>query len=295
MERGRYDDGQKAREITFSELCDRYWLEVGAKMRSMKAIRSRLTALKNGLGPLKMASITSQHIAVYRKEREKFIGPSSLRKELGLAGRVIDVAVIDWGLTLYQGNPVKKIRLPKEPSGRTRRIESREKHNIYIALKSSPQMQEVVEWAIETAMRREEISNMSFNDVNWNNKTIYIPHTKTDTPRTIPLSSRCIEILANRHDNLPSREVNIVPFEQSEVIRVFSIRPDSISQAFRRACTRAGIQDLHFHDLRHEAISRFFELGLSVPEVALISGHRDYRQLFRYTHLRAEDVAKKLN
>jgi integrase len=53
-------------------------------------------------------------------------------------------------------------------------------------------------------------------------------------------------------------------------------------------------EDLRFHDLRHEAISRLFEKGLTVPEVALISGHRDARMLFRYTHLRAEDVAKKL-
>ena len=53
-------------------------------------------------------------------------------------------------------------------------------------------------------------------------------------------------------------------------------------------------QILRFHDLRHEAISRFFEIGLSVPEVALISGHRDYRMLFRYTHLRAEDIVAKL-
>ena len=57
----------------------------------------------------------------------------------------------------------------------------------------------------------------------------------------------------------------------------------------------SGIKDLHFHDLRHEAISRFFEMGLSIPEVALISGHRDSRMLFRYTHLRAEDVAEKIN
>jgi len=60
------------------------------------------------------------------------------------------------------------------------------------------------------------------------------------------------------------------------------------------ATNAAKADDLHFHDLRHEAISRFFEKGLSVAEVALISGHRDVRQLFRYTHLRAEDVAKKL-
>ena len=69
---------------------------------------------------------------------------------------------------------------------------------------------------------------------------------------------------------------------------VFVFRIDLIDEPM------AGITGLHFHDLRHEAISRFFERGLSVPEVALISGHRDYRMLFRYTHLRAEDGAKKL-
>ena len=64
--------------------------------------------------------------------------------------------------------------------------------------------------------------------------------------------------------------------------------------AWQRLVRRANIQDLHFHDLRHEAVSRFFEMGLTVPEVALISGHRDARMLFRYTHLRAEDIVAKL-
>ena len=53
---------------------------------------------------------------------------------------------------------------------------------------------------------------------------------------------------------------------------------------------RANVEDLRFHDLRREAISRFFEKGLSIPEVALISGHKDVRMLFRYTHLKAEDI-----
>ena len=72
---------------------------------------------------------------------------------------------------------------------------------------------------------------------------------------------------------------------------MFEIRPDSVTQAFRRACKRLDIDDLRFHDLRHEAISRFFELGLNIPEVAVISGHRDP---FRYTHLRAGNLIPKL-
>jgi integrase len=65
--------------------------------------------------------------------------------------------------------------------------------------------------------------------------------------------------------------------------------------AWERVRWRAGIPDLRFHDLRHEAISRFFERGLSVPQVALISGHRDPRMLFRYTHPAREAILKKLD
>ena len=75
---------------------------------------------------------------------------------------------------------------------------------------------------------------------------------------------------------------------------IFGLRPESISQAFERACLRAGIEDLHFHDLRHEAISRLFEKGLNVMEVSTISGHKTVQMLKRYTHLRIEDLVKKI-
>jgi integrase len=72
------------------------------------------------------------------------------------------------------------------------------------------------------------------------------------------------------------------------------ISANAFRLAWERVKRRAGVEDFRFHDLRHEAISRFFEIGLSVPEVALISGHRDPRMLFRYTHLRPETIARKL-
>ena len=75
---------------------------------------------------------------------------------------------------------------------------------------------------------------------------------------------------------------------------MFSISACALRQAWDRLRRRAGIVDLHFHDLRHEAISRLFEMGLSVPEVALVSGHRTPAQLFRYTQMRALDVQRKL-
>jgi integrase len=75
---------------------------------------------------------------------------------------------------------------------------------------------------------------------------------------------------------------------------VFDITPHAISVAFTRACKRAKIDNLHFHDLRHEAISRFFERGLSLAEVATISGHKTWTMLRRYTHLSASNIALKL-
>ena len=75
----------------------------------------------------------------------------------------------------------------------------------------------------------------------------------------------------------------------------FSMSANAVRLAWEKLKIKGSIKDLHFHDLRHEAISRLFEKGLSIPEVALISGHRDVRMLFRYTHLKAEDVLNKID
>ena len=76
---------------------------------------------------------------------------------------------------------------------------------------------------------------------------------------------------------------------------ILPVTETALRKSWERLVKQAGINDFRFHDFRHEAISRFFEIGLSVPEVALISGHKDVRMLFRYTHLKAADVVSKLN
>ena len=70
---------------------------------------------------------------------------------------------------------------------------------------------------------------------------------------------------------------------------------EAAKRSFIRAAKRAKLDDFHFHDLRHEATTRFFELGLDIIEVATITGHKDLRMLRRYTHLHAEELAKKLS
>ena len=133
--------------------------------------------------------------------------------------------------------------------------------------------------AIQTGMRRGELLGIQTADLDFEARTLHIPVTKNGHPRTIPLTEKASAVL----------KASI-----SDSDRIFPPSANAFRLAWERLKRRVGIEDLRFHDLRHEAISRFFEMGLSVPEVALISGHRDYRMLFRYTHLRAEDVVKKL-
>jgi integrase len=116
--------------------------------------------------------------------------------------------------------------------------------------------------------------------VNFGQRTLYIPETKTDTPREIPLSAKALAILEGQ----PRKEGH----------RVWEITAGSVTQAYNRACKRAALEDLRFHDLRHEAISRLFEAGFSVMETILISGHRSPEMAARYTHLRASDLVKKI-
>ena len=125
--------------------------------------------------------------------------------------------------------------------------------------------------------------NAKWEHMNWEDQTLHIPVTKNGHARTIPLTTEGVCILRElRGDgNHPGN--------------MFPLSMEAVKLSWVRLTKRAKIEDLHFHDLRHEAVSRFFERGLAVPEVALISGHKDIRMLLRYTHLKAENVGKKLN
>ncbi len=135
-------------------------------------------------------------------------------------------------------------------------------------------------FALETAMRRGELLTLEWQDVHVAQGWVHLPDTKNGSPRDVPLSPKDQAILADLPHDLSGR--------------VFPVHFEALKSAWRRLLGRSGVVGLRFHDLRHEATSRFFEKGLNVMEVATITGHRDLRMLQRYTHLRAEDLALKL-
>jgi integrase len=129
-------------------------------------------------------------------------------------------------------------------------------------------------------MRRSEILSLRWADVFFDDRYVRLHDTKNGEARDVPLSSRAVATLAA----LP-RHING---------RVFPITPDALKKAFVRACERAGLENLHFHDLRHEATSRIAERLDNILELSAVTGHKTVQMLKRYYHPRATDLALKL-
>ncbi|MBT2971885.1 MAG: tyrosine-type recombinase/integrase [Candidatus Thiodiazotropha sp. (ex Ctena orbiculata)] len=280
IERDQFIDCSVAQQTHLSDILDRYETEIIPHKRGGLAEIPRTKLLRTILGHLKLQDLKPRIIAQYRDSRLQKVKSSTVRRELALLSHVINTAIIDWGIDLPKGNPISSIRLPSEAIGRDRRITNQEEFQLLNAMSGNHLMKSIMVIAIETGMRRGEIAAMQWDHINWPSQTLSIPITKTEIPRVIPLSKKAVETLRE----LPRRLYG----------KVWGVRPDSITQAFERACRRAKIEDLRFHDLRHEATSRFFEKGLSIMEVSAITGHKDLRMLKRYTHIRPEYLVKKL-
>ena len=281
MERGVFVSRNEAEATLVKEVLQRFATEVLPTKRSEQSDRSRIKTLAEAFGSFRLASLTSTHVAKFRDQRLQVVGPQSVIHEINLLNRVLKTVSMDWGIPLPGGIPTAQVRMPARPRGRDRRVTTDEIAQILEAT-TSIDLRTIVTLAVETGMRRGEIASLTWENIDIEKQTAHLPKTKTDVPRTVPLSKAAVRAL---------KAIGIKKEGQ-----LFSLKAESISQAFERACEphRANITDVRFHDLRHEATSRLFEKGLNVMEVAAITGHKTLDMLKRYTHLRAEDLAKKL-
>ncbi|MCJ2072309.1 site-specific integrase [Methylobacterium sp. J-030] len=133
--------------------------------------------------------------------------------------------------------------------------------------------------ALETGMRRSEILALQWNAIDLVSGLAVLELSKNGYGRTVPLTPKAIEILTE----LPRNGKNVFP-----------IKANAVRLAWERLRKRADLDDIKMHSMRHEAISRMFEIGLTIPEVSVVSGHRTLSCLQRYTHLKPENVAAKL-
>lgn len=267
--------------MTVGDVIRRYLDEVVPRKRSAKNEAAVLKALlRHSLAQITLASLTSAQFAAYRDERVATVKSATVRREFVILRHCFEIAKGEWSIPL-RANPLKTVKLPADSKARDRRLQDNDGKALMKAMTtpSAWYLRPLITLAIETGMRRGELLSIRWKDVDLTAPTVRILKTKNGHPRTIPLTPKAVEILSllERKDE-----------------RVFPVTPNAVRLAWERLRKRAGLEDLRLHDLRHEAVSRFFEYGLTVPEVALISGHRDPRMLSRYTHLRPEKVAEKL-
>ena len=264
---------QPNKDITLKEVISRYLNEITPSKRGCESETRRIRRLlKEPICKEKICLLRTKDFIEFRNKRIKD-GNRTCHYDLVLLRHIFNVAIKQWNL-FYRDNPLLNVPKPKLNPSRQRRLTQAEYN--FLVKGNYPQqiLRDIIELAIETAMRRGEILNIKPKHIK--EQTLLIPITKNNNPRIIPLSSKALFILENTQQ---------LPFPMSA---------NAVRLAWNRLKKKGNIKDLHFHDLRHEAISRFFEKGLSIPEVALISGHKDVRMLFRYTHLKAEDILRKL-
>ena len=266
--------------LTIGVLLKRY-LETITPRKRGKAQEARriMRLMRDPISRQLVSSATPSVFAAFR-ERRLNDGLRACSYDLVILSHMFKVAKYEWGLPI-QENPLHFVKKPPALQARERRISAEEWQALERAAEKclNKLIWPLVVFAVETAMRRGEILSLRWQDVNLETQTATLRETKNGSPRTIPLSKRAVAILRT----CPIMEGQ--PFPLTEY---------STHQAWTRLVRRAGVSNLRFHDLRHEGISALVEKGLSIPEVALISGHKDIRQLFRYTHLRPEDLAKKI-
>ena len=214
------------------------------------------------------------------------LSSATVKSEIDLLSKVLDVAQKEFGITLPNGNPVAGVRKPKGSKARERRLTPGEWTALETECRKSKNtwLLPAVLLSVETAMRQGELLSLDWKNIDTTRSLALLldpDKIKTAEPRAVPLSRAAMHVL----DGLP----------KSISGRVFPLTRMTLYKAFERACERAGIIDYTWHDLRHEALSRLAERGdLSVLEMAAVSGHKTLQMLKRYTHLQAENLAKKL-
>ncbi len=287
---------------TFSEIIDLHiqdMLEVGKKIRRSKS--AVLESLKLTLGGYRLQEITRSMLIDYGKKRAKQgAGPATLAIDISFIGTLLTHAAAVHGIAVSPEEvrlarvALKRLDLIGDPQERDRRPTQNELDDLVKYFDEKPRqlipVGRLIRFAVATAMRQQEICTITWDDVDIRNRMVTVRDRKD--PRKKDGNNQRIPML-----NLTGYDAWQVLLEQRIVTRgigkVFPHHHKSAGTAFQRACKELKIDDLHFHDLRHEATSRLFEAGLTIERVALVTGHRDWKMLRRYTNLRPESLHPK--
>ena len=257
---------------TLGDLLTRYATEITPQKKGAAVEQRRIARLlQDPIHRYPVASITRTVITEFR-DRRLMDGPIACRHDLAILQHCFNIARHEWDYVVPD-NPVQGLRKPPPSRPRSRRLHPGEYQQLYQTSMSMrcPYLWPIIELALETAMRKGEILSVKWEHVYWNKRMLYLPDSKNGEDRWIPLSPKAYTLCRT----LPQTS----PF-------LFTVSSNALRLSWDRLVLKADITGLRFHDLRHEAISRMVEKGLSVFQVSLITGHKNMAMVRRYAHLK---------
>jgi len=276
-------DVRKVPNTTFYELCDQYWSLEGKHKRT-KGLDSVVKIWKNWFGNVPCREITQQKVEKFladkmEKGRElkdgsvKKLSPATRNRHLAYMSVMFNKGK-EWGLVVE--NPAAGIKPVRENGARTRFLSQEEIHSLLEA--ATEEFCPILLTALHTGMRRGEIIELRWTDVDFNNRMITIQDSKSGKKRMIPIN----DILYETLKVLPSR------FQKGYVFPS-PVRPEEPWRDFRwqfhKAVKQAQIKNLRFHDLRHTFASHLVMNGVDVVTVKEFLGHASLTMTLRYAHL----------
>jgi integrase len=296
---GRYFPSQEARKHLFSELVDRYIDQVlPHKPKMKKQQEGQLNWWKAQLGYYLLSDVSPALIGECRdrllnekNDQGKTRAPATVVRYLAAVSHAFTIAVNEWGW--MESNPVAKVKRPKEPRGRVRFLDDKEREHLLAACQSSwnKDLYPIVVLALSTGMRQGEILNLSWKDIDLQRRQLVLHETKNNERRVVPVVGHALEVI-KEHGKVRNLESDYV-FPKGAQSGQTSIR-----KAWEKAVKDAELEDFKFHDLRHTAASYLAMNGATLAEIAEVLGHKTLQMVKRYTHLseaHTSTIVEKMN
>lgn len=275
-----------AAHTTLRDLMERYREEVAPSHKGGAIERNRINRMlrDEDFVDKKLAALCTEDLQDFITDRLTEVAPATVDRDLDILSQVLRYADDVWKIAAVE-SPFKGLRRPKYFNERDRRLSAEEETAILDAARQdeNPYLEPAILLGLETAMRRGELLALTADDIDYARRCALVRHSKNGRSRRVPLTRRAMDVLRA----LPATESG----------RLLDLTANALKIGFfRRVLPASGVVDFHFHDLRHEAISRLAESGrFQLIELQAISGHRDMRMLQRYAHLCSGGLADKMD
>ncbi|MDH4083481.1 MAG: tyrosine-type recombinase/integrase [Nitrospira sp.] len=286
---GQFFERHEDVERTFQEMMDRYVHERAVMKAPKSRVRDRaaLNHLLPVFGNKVLAEISPKLLAAYKAQRRmEHAAPATINKELQLVRHAFNLAMREW--EWCRENPMHRVSMEPVRNEVDRWLAANEEKRLLAA--SSPWLQEIIRFALNTGMRQGEILNLLWQDVDFTRGTLIVMKSKNGTRRTIPLNSTVYELLAAKQAVTGASSGPVFKTPLGNMLQVrFLVRE------FCEARDRAGIPDFRFHDMRHTFATRLVQRGIDLYKVQRLLGHKTGTMTQRYAHHSPESLRDGVN